>query len=192
LLAKGDGWLDYSVHATDANSEAQRLAQAGLPAVGPRTGGRALADGRRWGVAVLLAGRGAGSPVLPFLIQDTEPREVRVPAGPAAVQPRGASGIVGVTLVTTSLAAVEAGLGAMFGSGMAVARPSAVAARRYGFARRWVEVCEPADGEEAAHLRARGEGVFEVTLGRLGQDATDKGTLLPLAATHGARLRLTG
>ena len=61
--------------------------KAGLPTIGPRRGGRALTDGRRWGVAVLLAGRGAGSPALPFFIQDTGPREVRVPDGEARRQP---------------------------------------------------------------------------------------------------------
>jgi len=192
LLAKGDGWLDYSVHVGDVAAEAARLAPSGLPTVGPRSGGRALTDGRRWGVAVLLAGRGVGSPVLPFLIQDIEPREVRVPGGAAAVQPDGITGIVGVTLVASALAAVEPWLATMFGAGAAVARPGAAAARRYGFAGRWVEVIEPANdsADAAAHLRARGEGLFEVTVGRPGRDAAREGTLLPLAATHGARLRL--
>ncbi len=192
MLAKGDGWLDYSLHVADVSAEAQRLTQAGLTTVGPRSGGRALADGRRWGVAVLLAGRGAGSPVLPFLIQDTVEREIRVPAGEAARQPGGATGIVGIRVLTSALAAVEPGLNAVFGTGAAIVHPGATMARRYVFAGRWVEVIQPAnDGTEiAAHLQLRGEGVYEVLLGRPGETGGAEGVPLPTEATHGARLRL--
>ena len=191
-LAKGDGWLDYSVHVTDAAAEAARLGPAGLPAIGPRSGGRALTDGRRWGVSVLIAGRGAGSPVLPFLIQDTESRAVRVPGGEAAVQPNGATGVIGVTLLTAALAGIEAGLTAIYGNGASMTRPDAAAARRYEFAGRWVDVIQPANSAREAieHLNTRGEGVYEVTLGKIGQHSTGEGRLLPLPATHGARLRL--
>ncbi len=191
VLAKGDGWLDYALHVADVSAEARRLAQAGLSTVGPRIGGRAIADGRRWGVAVLLAGRGAGSPVLPFLIQDTEDRAVRVPGGEAARQPGGASGIVGIRLLTRALAAVEFGLAAVLGTGTAVAYPGAAIARRYVFAGRWVEVIQPANDatEMAAHLQLRGEGVYEVLLGRPGETGGAEGVLLPTEATHGARLR---
>jgi hypothetical protein len=40
------------------------------------------------------------------------------------------------------------------------------------------------------HLRVRGEGLYEVTLGRTGQTGPGDGELLPLASTHGARLRI--
>lgn len=191
VLAKGDGWLDYSLHVADVNAEAQRLKQAGLATVGPRTGGRALADGRRWGVSVLLVGRGASNPVLPFLIQDTEARATRVPGGNAARQPAGVTGIVGIRLLTTALAAVESALDAVFGAGTPAAHPGAAAARRYKFGGRWVEIIQPTDDgtEMPTHLRLRGEGVYEVLLGRPGETG-DEGTLLPAQATHGARLRL--
>ncbi|HEY6431738.1 MAG TPA: VOC family protein [Acetobacteraceae bacterium] len=192
VLAKGDGWLDYSLHVADVNAEAQRLNQAGVATVGPRTGGRALADGRRWGVAVLLAGRGVGSPVLPFLIQDTEARATRVPGGDAARQPGGVAGILGIRVLTSALASVEPGLDVVFGAGTAVAHPGATTARRYVCAGRWVEVIQPAnDGTEmAAHLQRRGEGVYEVLLGRPDETGGAEGVLLPTAAMHGARLRL--
>lgn len=192
MLAKGDGWADYSVHVDDVTAEARRLAASGLPHVGPRTGGRALADGRRWGVAVLLTGRGVASPVLPFMIQDTEPRAVRVPDGAAAMQPCRAAGIVGVTLLTTDLAAIEPALATVFGSGAKITQEGTAAGRRYAFAGRWVEVVEPgADTPNLAdHLRRRGEGLYEVTLGRPGQTQPGDGELLPTVATHGARLRL--
>lgn len=191
-LAKGDGWLDYSLHVTDIAAEAERLAPSGLPTIGPRTGGRALTDGRRWGVAVLVVGRGVSSPVLPFLIQETESRAVRVPGGSAAVQPNGVTGVVGITLVTAALAELESGLTAIYGSGVSVARPDAAVARRYEFAGRWIDVIQPMNTatEASDHLRARGEGVYEVTLGRVGQDNAGEGRLLPLTATHGARLRV--
>jgi hypothetical protein len=194
LLATGNGWLDYALHVDSVAGEAARLAPSGLPSFGPRSGGRPLTDGRRWGVAALLYGRGVGSPVLPFMIEDTETRAVRVPDGPATAQPQGAAGIVGVTVVTSAVAAVEASLAAIFGPGAAVARADAAAARRYEFAGRWVEVVEPADGasDAAQHLRSRGEGVFEVTLGQPGRPTAGAGVLLAPTATQAARLRLVG
>jgi hypothetical protein len=188
LLAKGDGWTDYSLRVADLAAEVARLAPSGLPTYGPRTGGRAVADGRRWGVAVLLTGRGAGNVVLPFMIQDTEAHEVRVPGGAATVQPRGVTGIAGITLVTSALAPVEAQLAAVLGP----ATDASGLARRYDVAGRWVEVMEPATPELAEHLRTRGEGVYEVTLGRPGQTRPGEGELLAVAATHGGRLRIAG
>ena len=186
LKAHGDGWVDYSVHVADAAAEHARLTAAGVAATTPRAGGRAIADGRRWGVAVVMAGRGVGSPVLPFLIQDTEARDVRVPDGPAAVQPHKATAIVGITLLTGGIGAVDSALAALYGPGTDV-KPridGARAARRYDFAGRWIEVIEP------AALPARGEGVLEVTVGRPGHAMPGDGTLFPDAATNGARLRI--
>ncbi len=186
LLKGGDGWVDYSVHVDDVAAAHAKLAVAGVATTGPRNGGRALADGRRWGVAVLMAGRGVGSPVLPFLIEDTEARNVRVPDGPAAVQPHGATAVVGVTLLAARLGAVDAALAAVYGPGTAVAPriDGARAAMRYDFAGRWVEVIEP------ARLPPRGEGVHEVTIGRPGQTRPGEGTLLPEAGTSAALLRI--
>jgi catechol 2,3-dioxygenase-like lactoylglutathione lyase family enzyme len=186
LLAKGDGWTDYSLRVADIAAEVARLAPSGLPTYDPRTGGRALEDGRRWGVTVLLTGRGAGNVVLPFMIQDTEPHEVRVPRGAATVQPRGVTGIAGITLLTAALAPVEAQLAAVLGPATTASGP----VRRYDIAGRWLEVVEPSGGELTEHLQARGEGVYEVTLGRPGQTRPGEGELLPVATTHGGRLRI--
>lgn len=189
-LATGEGWLDYSLHVADLAPVAQRLQAAGLPTIGPRTGSRALTDGRRWGVAVQLAGLGAGDPALPFFIQDTEERAVRVPDGPARKQPAGVSGIVGVTVLTADLAAVEPGFTAIFGTGSPVARPDATKVMCYTFAGQWVELVQPDSGSEtASDLRQRGEGLFEVALGRPGEPGPGNGALLPRERTHGARLR---
>ena len=189
-LATGEGWLDYSLHVADLAPVAQRLKDAGLPTIGPRTGGRALTDGRRWGVAVQLAGLGAGNPALPFFIQDTGPREVRVPDGQARRQPPGIVGIVGATVLTADLAAVEFGFSAIFGAGSTIMRSDATQAMRYTFDGHWIELVQPdSDSEMASCLHRRGEGLFEVVLGRPGESGPDGGALRPLEPMHGARLR---
>ena len=50
--------------------------------------------------------------------------------------------------------------------------------------------CEPdRDSEMASCLHRRGEGLFEVVLGRPGESGADGGALRPLEPMHGARLR---
>ncbi len=102
------------------------------------------------------------------------------------MQPQGAAAVVGVTLLTAGLGAVDPALAAVYGAGEDVRPrlPGARAARRYDFAGRWVEVIEPAT------LPPRGEGVHEVTLGRPGRAQPGQGTLFPETATNGAMLRI--
>ncbi len=187
LLRAGDGWVDYSVRVDDTAATHARLAAAGIPSIGPRAGGRAIADGRRWGVSALLAGRGVGSAVLPFFIQDTEARRVRVPDGAAAIQPQGASAIVGITLLAADLAALDAALATIYGSGTAIAPrlDGATVARRYDFAGRWIEVIQP------ARMPPRGEGVLEVTIGRPGGAQAGGGGRVSTPDGSDALLRMT-
>lgn len=198
LMARGDGWLDYSVHCDNVDREAARLRAHGVPVSAPRSAGKALVDGRRWEVRVMEAGDGIGSPVMPFFIGDLAPRQIRVPrlAG-APVQPGGkGGGIVGVTLVTGDLGARRPSLAATFGDGRAVVNRFGGTGRAelFEFAGRWVEVIEADTNGSLAgqHLKVMGEGVFEVAIGRKGGTGPGDGQLLDVAMTGGARLRVDG
>lgn len=86
-----EGLIDYCVASDDLASDVRRLESLGFDMNGPDEGGRRLPDGAeiRWRSArIRQEGR-----LLPFLIEDQTPRTLRVPRGPAASHPNGASGI---------------------------------------------------------------------------------------------------
>jgi catechol 2,3-dioxygenase-like lactoylglutathione lyase family enzyme len=84
--------IDYCVASDDLASDVRRLGSLGFGVDGPVDGGRRLPDGVeiRWRSAMM---RQEGR-LLPFLIEDLTPRELRVPGGPAADHPNGATGII--------------------------------------------------------------------------------------------------
>jgi hypothetical protein len=86
-----EGLIDYCVASDDLGSDVARLESLGLDVDGPDDGGRRLPEGTEisWRSArIRQEGR-----LLPFLIEDLTPRELRVPGGPAAEHPNGATGI---------------------------------------------------------------------------------------------------
>ena len=86
-----EGLIDYCAASDNLDSDASRLGSLGFVVDGPDDGGRRLPDGGeiRWRSArIRQDGR-----LLPFLIEDLTPRELRVPGGPAARHPNGATGV---------------------------------------------------------------------------------------------------
>ena len=98
FLASGGGLIDYCAASDDLAAEVKRLRERDFNVDGPTEGGRRLPDGKeiRWLIArIRQEGR-----LLPFLIEDLTPRELRVPGGPSAEHPNGALGICGLRLAT--------------------------------------------------------------------------------------------
>jgi hypothetical protein len=86
-----EGPIDYCAASDDLDSDAGRLGSLDFFVDGPDEGGRRLPDGGeiRWRNArIRQEGR-----LLPFLIEDLTPRELRVPGGAAASHPNGATGV---------------------------------------------------------------------------------------------------
>jgi Glyoxalase-like domain len=86
-----EGSIDYCAASDDLDSDAGRLESLGFSVDGPDQGGRRLPDGGeiRWcNARIRQEGR-----LLPFLIEDLTPRELRVPGGAAASHPNGATGV---------------------------------------------------------------------------------------------------
>ena len=91
FLSSGGGLIDYCAASDDLAADVSRLGERDFAVDGPADGGRRLPDGReiRWLIArIRQEGR-----LLPFLIEDLTPRELRVPGGSSAEHPNGALGI---------------------------------------------------------------------------------------------------
>ena len=87
----GGGLVDYCCASEDLRGELERLRGLGFGVDDLGEGGRRLPDGDkiRWrSASIRQEGR-----ALPFLIEDVTPRARRIPGGPAADHPNGATGI---------------------------------------------------------------------------------------------------
>jgi hypothetical protein len=86
-----EGLIDYCLASDGLDADVKRLASLGFGVEGPDDGGRRLPDGTniRWRSArIRQEGR-----ILPFLIEDLTPRELRAPAAPETGHPNGAVGV---------------------------------------------------------------------------------------------------
>src|SRR5215208_3815987 len=103
-----EGLIDYCVASDDLESDVRRLESLGFGVDGPDDGGRRLPDGLeiRWSSARM---RQEGR-LLPFLIEDLTPRELRVPGGHATEHPNGATGVSSLELSTRDVQEAVASL----------------------------------------------------------------------------------
>ena len=191
-LRAGEGLVDFALLTDGLAEEAERLKAAGLPADGPRDGGRLRPDGQWVAWRTLVFAEGA--PPLPFVIEDVTARDLRVPPGDATQHPLGVDRVAGLTILVADLEGSVLAFEALLGSPATGAAPHADGVRetrRFPLGGQWIELARPEDaaGEPRRHLDVRGAGPYEVVLGGPGGRA-GTGELLPLAATHGARIRI--
>lgn len=149
LLTRGEGWADYSLVTDDLDGLAARLEAAGLPLSGPHAHARKLRDGRPWGVRLVLAGIGAGTPALPFVLEDTAGRELRIPRH-ATRHDNGIVGTAGVSVAAGEARSLASGLAAIG----AAALPAAAGVSRFALSRGWIEAAEPAAGNREGMVSA--------------------------------------
>ena len=103
-----EGLIDYCVASDDLESDVRRLEALDFGVDGPDDGGRRLPDSAeiRWRSARM---RQEGR-LLPFLIEDLTPRELRVPGGHATEHPNGAAGVSSLELSTRDVQEAAASL----------------------------------------------------------------------------------
>jgi len=101
-LMEGDaGCGAWAARSRDIQAETSRLRSAGVEARGPEAGGRQRADGTKLEWETAIVGPGSAGSVLPFLIEDKTPRDLRVPS------PDGMSFIDGVGAVLIGVRDLE-------------------------------------------------------------------------------------
>jgi hypothetical protein len=156
---------------------------------GPNPGGRTRPDGQEVAWRIVRPAT-TESARLPFVIEDVTPRDLRVPAGPAATHANGARGLVGVVSVVRDLDGAVTGYEGLLGS-----QPSSIEHQldgdgrvaRFSLGNHWLQLVEPDDtaSDLGEYLERRGPGPFEIVI------ATDgDGGRLPLDRAHQARMLL--
>ncbi len=177
----GEGLIDFALACARIAEVAGVVREAG-GIDGPVAGGRERPDGQwvGWKLAFPKAG------VLPFLIEDTTPRHLRVsPVGP---HPNGVTGLQVVTVVTASFDRAVAQYQTLLGrepfeAVAPVPRSLAVEFRLDAAAIRLVAPIGT-NHPLRAHLARRGEGLYNIVL-RAGKAAN-----LDPARAHGAQITL--
>lgn len=194
-LAKGEGLMDYCLYGDHLGAEIAAIGSRGFAMRGPIEMGRARPDGIRIDWKLIVNPANVGETVGPFVIEDTTPRELRVPGGAAARHPLNVDGIRGIVIGSRDLHVSATTLRQVFGSPGESVTPSvagAAAAIRFQVGPNFIEVAQPtADGELAQHVARFGDCPYEVWL-RSPAGAPVGGTLLNVGLAHGARLRIVG
>lgn len=186
-LAKGEGFVDYALLSDDLGADAAAIRTRDLAAAPPEDGGRTRPDGQFVGWRNLQLSSAPARMALPFLIEDTTPRELRVPGGSAAAHPNGATGVQSFTLLVTDLPAAVRRLAAVLDHPGAPEPHERGDAHRFHVGPHSLLILHPTDpdSDPAHHLQTFGDSPYELTL--TGPTAI----ILPLDKTHGARIRIT-
>jgi hypothetical protein len=179
FLGTGGGLVDYCAASDDLPADARRLVEAGFGLDGPDAGGRTLPDGTqiRWKSArIQQEGR-----VLPFLIEDETPRHLRVPSGPSAEHPNGATGVSRLLISARNLAESWRAFATLAGSPETTGNASLL--RRHELA---IVASDGAEDPVERSLEPSGPGPFAV---EIATDAVRRGELDP-KLTCGVRIYL--
>ena len=174
FLGRGGGLIDYCAASGDLGADLRRLESLGFDVEGPTVGGRRLPDGAQigWRIArVRQDGR-----LLPFLIEDLTPRELRVPA---AEHPNGARGVSRLEIAAPDAAEAAGSLAALIG-----ARGASEGPLRLGGCT-LVPVAPIKSDAARRRLEAAGQGPLSVGLA-----AEAQGGELDPHLSHGVGIRL--
>jgi hypothetical protein len=190
-LAKGEGFVDYALLSDNLDDDAAAMRTRKVDVEDPVVGGRDRPDGQHVGWKNLHLTAAPARMALPFVIEDTTARSLRVPSGDTAAHPNGAAGVSSLTLIVTDLPAAVRRLGAVLGHPGEPTFHEAGDAHTFRVGLQDLVLLHPTDAasEAGQHLKDFGDSPYELVLSAGGADLTDH-SLLPLDQTHGARIRV--
>ncbi len=190
-LAKGEGFIDYALLSDGLDADAAAMRARDVDLENPVVGGRDRPDGQHVGWKNLHLTAAPARMALPFVIEDTTPRSLRVPSGDSAAHPNGAAAVSSLTLTVTDLAAAVRRLGAVLDQPGEPASHGAGEAHTFRVGLQDLILLHPTDpdSDPGRHLESFGDSPYELVLNAGGADLTDD-ALLPLDQTHGARIRI--
>jgi len=104
LMEADAGCGAWAAQTDDIHPEVQRFRAAGIAVKGPEAGSRQRPDGTKLEWETAIVGTGPAGSVLPFFIQDSTPRELRVPASTEDTIRGVAAVVIGVHDLESSIA----------------------------------------------------------------------------------------
>lgn len=179
-LEQGEGMVTYALRVDDLAGAVARLQERGLAFAAPSDGGRLRPDGQRVVWRSARPASEAETP-LPFLIEDISGRALRVPGGADAVHPNGVTSVVGLREMVADLDAAATRYRSLLDAPVSQNHDASGKTIRFPLGSAWLEL-------SAANGVIPDRNRFELVLGA--PSAPNQDDLLPLAATHGARLRI--
>ena len=190
LLRTGEGLVDYALRTNDLAKEVVDLHARGIAYTDPQDGGRFRPDGQRVDWQTARFSEEEPPTPFPFYCHDITARNLRVPDGDAAIHANGITGVAGIRVVVTTIAAVQDRFAALTGNtGTAIANGSddVAVARQYPLEDgQWIALIEPTAETSPlrTYLEQRGPVPYEVVL--IAPNGTNQ--VLDTGKTHGARL----
>src|SRR5688500_16606634 len=165
-LDDGEGYVDYALLSMDLEAEVPELRTRGLDVADPGEGGRLRPDGQRVGWRNLMLVAVPCEAGQPFLIEDTTPRDYRVPAGPAAEHSLGVTRVAGLTLVVRDLAVAAGRLGALLDDDGRLSEGGGGERMLFTVGAQWLELLQPDDPQSDAgrQLATFGDSPYELVL----------------------------
>jgi catechol 2,3-dioxygenase-like lactoylglutathione lyase family enzyme len=185
FAAAGPGFVDYALLPDDFEADIARQRAAGIALDGPIDGSRLQSDGSR------IAWRSARplEPDIPFLVEDTTPRHLRVPEGAPRIHANGVTGVAAVTVAVRDLAASTARYRALLkqepvAAGTVPGLGFGLVQFRIGEQILSVVAAREAHAGPSSQLAARGQGICALSFFGPADAEFDRG------ASHGAPLEM--
>lgn len=194
-LRNGGGLVDFCLLGDDLKSEIAAIRERGIDYLEPFDMARAKPDGTRIAWKLSTPPGAVGDRGWPFMIEDTTPRDLRVPQDPEQIaHQNNAIGVAGITVLVRDLAQSAREYEAILGS---IAQPlrspldDQVLGSILALGSQWILLTEPGSHEATVHLERHGQGPYRLTLRtHEGPISPGTGTLLHPSLFSGAKIAL--
>lgn len=194
-LRKGGGLVDFCLLGSNLEEETAAIRERGVDYPAPFDMARAKPDGTRIAWKLSTPPGAVGEKGWPFIIEDTTPRELRVPHEREQVlHPNGATGVAGVTVLVDDLDRATREYEAILGTTAQQLRSpldEAVLGAVLPLGTHWILLTAPVSAEARSHFERFGQGPYRLTL-RTHSGPISPGTGAPLDASlfSGAKIAL--
>lgn len=194
-LDKGGGLVDFCLLGSDLAEETRAIRERGIDYPEPFDMAREKPDGKRIAWRLSTPPGDVGESGWPFIIEDTTPRDLRVPQEREQVlHPNGATGVAGVTVLVDDLDRAAKEYEAILGvSAQQMRSPldDAVLGAMFSLGPHWILLTAAGSHEAQEHLERVGQGPYRLTL-RTHDGPITPGTGAPLDSTlfSGAKIAL--
>lgn len=167
-LRKGGGFVDFCLLSDDLATETEAIRERGVDYPAPFGMAREKPDGTRIAWKLCTPPGAVGERGWPFIIEDTTPRELRVPHEQEETQhANGATGVAGVTVLIEDLERSAADYEAILGVPAQPLRSpldDSLLGVIFALGPHWILLTLAGSHEAQQHLQRVGQGPYRITL----------------------------